>query len=111
MIGRLLIGLALASACHGALAGERVANTTVVFTSMSFESHSEVPASICERSCRTWVTGTGPITERTARDFKEFADKRDLRGATLVLDSEGGSVVGAIELGRAVRKLEMKTTV
>jgi hypothetical protein len=78
---------------------------------MQFESHAEVPASICEQSCRTWVTGSGPITERTARDFKDFADKRDLRGATLVLDSEGGSVVGAIDLGRAVRKLEMNTTV
>jgi hypothetical protein len=78
---------------------------------MHFESHGETPASICEQSCRTWITATGPITERTPRDFKEFAARRDLRGATLVLDSEGGSVIGAIELGRAVRKLEMNTTV
>ncbi len=106
MIGRFLIGLALESACHGALAAERVAASA-----MAFESHSEAPASICEQSCRTWITATGPITERTPRDFKEFADKRDLRGATLVLDSEGGSVVGAIELGRIVRKLEINTTV
>jgi hypothetical protein len=111
MIARLLIGLVLTSASFGALAGERAANGPVVYISMHFESHGEVPASICEKPCRTWVTGIGPITERTPRDFQEFAEKRDLRGATLVLDSEGGSVVGAIELGRAVRKLEMNTTV
>lgn len=111
MIARLLIGLALACGCFGAIAAERTGNNAVVNTTMQFESHSDAPASICEESCRTWVTAIGPITERTPRDFQEFADKRDLRGATLVVDSEGGSVVGAIELGRAVRKLTMNTTV
>jgi hypothetical protein len=110
MIRRLIIGLAMTSACFGAIAGER-ASSPAANTSMHFESHGEAPASICEQSCRTWITASGPITERTPRDFQDFAAKRDLRGATLVLDSEGGSVVGAIELGRAVRKLEMNTTV
>lgn len=111
MVRGLLIGLALAGACHGALAAERGGANGTGPATMTFESHDEAPASICEGSCRTWVTATGPITERSARDFKEFAAKRDLRGATLVLDSEGGSVIGAIELGRMVRKLEMNTTV
>ncbi len=110
MIRRFLLGLVLTSASFGTFAGDRTA-ANVVSVSMTFEAHSEAPASICERSCRTWVTGSGPITERTPRDFKEFAGKHNLRGATLVLDSEGGSVVGAIELGRAVRALEMTTTV
>jgi hypothetical protein len=111
MIRRLIIGLAMTGACFGAVAGERVTSVPVGVTSMTFESHAEVPASICEKSCRTWITATGPITERTPRDFEDFAAQRDLRGATLVIDSEGGSVVGAIEFGRVVRKLEMNTTV
>ena len=110
MIKRLIIGLAMTSASFGAVAGERATGGSV-HISMQFESHAEVPASICEQSCRTWITASGPITERTPRDFQEFAARHDLRGATLVLDFEGGSVVGAIELGRAVRKLEMNTTV
>lgn len=111
MIARLATGLVLTTICFGALAGERVAGSVPPFLSMQFESHGEVPASICEQPCRTWISAVGPITERTPRDFQDFVDKRDLRGATLVIDSEGGSVVGAIELGRVVRKLEMNTTV
>jgi len=110
MIGRFLLGLVLASTSCATLAGDRNAGN-VTFVSMTFEAHGEAPARICEQPCRMWVTGAGPITERTPQDFKLFADKHNLRGATLVLDSEGGSVVGAIELGRAVRGLEMTTTV
>lgn len=111
MFARLLIGLVLAFVCFAAPAAERPANGSVVYVTMHFEAQSDLPASVCEQSCRTWVTAVGPITERTPKDFQDFADKRDLRGATLALDSEGGSVVGAIELGRIVRKLEMNTTV
>jgi len=110
MIKRLIVGLAMTGACFGAVAGER-ASVPAGLTTMTFESHAEAPASICEKSCRTWITAAGPITERTPRDFEDFLVQRDVRGATLVLDSEGGSVVGAIELGRVVRRLEMNTTV
>ena len=34
-----------------------------------------------------------------------------MRGATLVLDSEGGSVLSAMALGRAIRNFDMTTTV
>jgi hypothetical protein len=36
---------------------------------------------------------------------------RDVRGAVLVLDSDGGSVLGTLALGRAIRSLDMITTV
>jgi hypothetical protein len=61
--------------------------------------------------CRDWVFASGPITSDTARDFQMFSEARDLRGATLVLDSGGGSVLASLELGRKVRKLGMRTTV
>jgi hypothetical protein len=53
----------------------------------------------------------GIITEDTPRDFDKFAQEHDLQGATLVLNSEGGSVLSALTLGRAIRRLDMTTAV
>ncbi len=68
-------------------------------------------AASCITSCKVWVSATGMIRAETARDFEIFAAKNNLRGSTIVLNSEGGSVHGAIALGRVIRKLNMTTTV
>jgi len=68
-------------------------------------------AGSCGDKCRTWISATGMIKADTVRDFEAFAEKHDLRGMMLVLNSEGGSVHGALALGRAVRRLGMTTTV
>ncbi len=68
-------------------------------------------AANCGTTCKTWISATGMIRADTARDFERFAAKNNLRGSTIVLNSEGGSVHGAIALGRAIRKLDMTTTV
>ena len=78
---------------------------------MQFELRTEGPSDSCKPNCRTWVSATGAITADTPREFEAFAKTRNLRGAKLVLDSDGGSVLGALALGRAVRKLGMVTTV
>jgi hypothetical protein len=78
---------------------------------MQFEFWTEGPAQSCGDKCRTWVSATGAITSDTPRDFEAFAKKRKLAGVTMALDSDGGSVLGALALGRAVRKLGMATTV
>jgi hypothetical protein len=78
---------------------------------MRFEWRVEGPAETCRGSCRVWISATGVVTENSVNDFSRFAKDNDLRGLTLVLDSEGGSVVGALALGRAIRKLDMTTTV
>jgi hypothetical protein len=78
---------------------------------MQFELRLEGPREVCQPNCRTWVSATGAITADTPRDFEAFAKGRNIRGATLVLDSDGGSVLGALALGRAVRRLGMTTTV
>jgi hypothetical protein len=65
----------------------------------------------CADKCRAWVSATGMIKADTVRDFEALAAKHDLRGMMLVLNSEGGSVHGALSLGRAVRKLGMTTSV
>lgn len=78
---------------------------------MRFELIRQGPSDTCGARCKLFVTATGAITADTPRDFDLFAKGRDLTGATVVLDSDGGSVHGAIALGRAIRKLALDTTV
>jgi hypothetical protein len=65
----------------------------------------------CQPNCRGWVSAVGIVTADSPRDFDEFARGRQLGGATIVLDSSGGSVNDAIALGRRFRELGALTTV
>jgi hypothetical protein len=65
----------------------------------------------CRPDCKGWVSAVGIVTADSPRDFDEFARGRDLAGATIVLDSSGGSVNDSITLGRRFRSLGMLTTV
>ena len=65
----------------------------------------------CQPNCRGWVSAVGIVTPDTPADFDEFARGRQLGGATIVLDSLGGSVNDSIALGRRWRNLGALTTV
>ena len=78
---------------------------------MRFDLRQADGASGCGRPCRAFIEANGAITADTPRDFENFAKNRDLRGMTMALDSDGGSVLGAIALGRAIRRLGLDTTV
>ena len=65
----------------------------------------------CQPHCRGWIDAVGIVTADTPKDFDEFARDRDLSGATIVLDSSGGSVNDAIALGRRWRNIGLRTTV
>lgn len=65
----------------------------------------------CQPHCRGWISAVGIVTSDSPKDFDEFAEGRDLRGATVVLDSSGGSVNDSILLGRRFRSLGLMTTV
>jgi hypothetical protein len=78
---------------------------------MRFDWRTEGPSDRCGENCRTWISATGTISDRTVRDFELFSQKSDLRGATLVLDSEGGSVLATLAVGRLIRSLGMTTSV
>ena len=65
----------------------------------------------CQPDCRGWVSAVGVVTADSPKDFDEFARGRQLGGATIVLDSSGGSVNGSIALGRRWRNLGVRTTV
>ncbi|RAI30287.1 hypothetical protein [Rhodoplanes serenus] len=69
------------------------------------------PAVPCGKDCRSLVFAAGMITADTPRRFEAFAAERSLRDATVVLDSDGGSVVGALAFGRSIRRLGLDTTV
>jgi hypothetical protein len=78
---------------------------------MRFQWRREGPAERCGTACRTWISAVGVITESTPRDFELFARDKNVHGATLVLDSEGGAVLAALALGRAIRHFDMTTTI
>ena len=78
---------------------------------MRFEWRREGPAHACGANCRVWISAIGYITADTPREFETFAKDPNARGAVLVLDSDGGSVLGTLALGRAVRSLGMITTI
>ena len=65
----------------------------------------------CAPHCGGWVSAVGIVTSDSPRDFESFSRGHDLRGATVVLDSSGGSVNDSIALGRRFRSLGMMTTV
>src|SRR5947209_6022498 len=78
---------------------------------MRFEWRREGPAQACGANCRVWISAVGYITADTAREFESFAKDPNTRGAVLVLDSDGGSVLGTLALGRAIRNLDIVTTI
>jgi hypothetical protein len=110
MTRSLVVAIALASAALLPLtpASAEVADRTLP---MRFDLRLQGPATSCGKNCRVWISASGAITADTARDFELFVQDRDLTGAIVVLDSDGGSVRGAIALGRDIRRLGLDTTV
>jgi hypothetical protein len=109
MLRLILAGLALACGVASAVGGSPAPAEDNAGGPMRFEWRHEEPD--CGAQCRTWISAIGYITSDTARDFDTFAQDPKVRGAVIVFDSDGGSVLGAIALGRAIRRLDMITTV
>jgi hypothetical protein len=108
MLRRLTGGVALV--CLFSVMSAPVAESEAARApAMQFALRQETGA--CGDTCRTWISASGLIEAETARDFEAFAETNDVRGATLVLNSEGGSVHGAIALGRIIRTYDITTTV
>ena len=103
----LLIGAALCIALVAMLSGSARAGVTLEGRKLPMK-FSWVA---CQPNCRGWVGAVGIVTAETPRDFDEFARGRQLGGATIVLDSSGGSVNDSIALGRRWRNLGALTTV
>jgi len=78
---------------------------------MQFGLRVQGPADACGTNCKVFISASGAITADTPHQFLVFAHSHDLTGATMAIDSDGGSVLGAIALGREVRRLKLATTV
>ncbi len=105
----LLCCAALASAQPPSPVGAKIDGAALA--AMRFEWKVEGPAETCGNACRTWISASGTISADTPKDFEKFAQQRDVRGATLALDSGGGSVIAALSLGRMLRGFDVTTTV
>jgi hypothetical protein len=110
MIRSICGGLALAVCSLSVLSGAPRQDDLSTMP-MRFALHQEGPADACGTNCRLLISASGMISADTPREFENFVRGRDVRGATIVLDSKGGSVLGAIALGRAIRALNLATTV
>jgi len=109
---RILSGaFALACGIAQALAGPPAPVDDSGGAPMRFEWRHEGPSDACGSGCRVWISAVGYITADTPKEFEAFAKDPSARGAVLVLDSDGGSVLGTLALGRVIRNLDMITTI
>jgi hypothetical protein len=64
-------------------------------------------------TCR-WIVAEGVITEDSAQEFEAFLESSaatDHRGVAVHLNSPGGSLLGGVLLGGAIRRAQMNTVV
>jgi hypothetical protein len=106
----LLSAIALALAAPALLLPASARDTDRTLP-MRFELRVQGPSDACSTGCQKFISASGAITADTPHNFIVFAQNHDLTGATMAIDSDGGSVLGAIALGREVRKLKIATTV
>ena len=111
MLRLFLAGLLFACGVGQVLAEPPAPSDDNASQPMRFQLRQEGPAQACGSACRVWVSAVGYVASDTSREFEAFAQDHDLRGMVLVLDSDGGSVLGTLSLGRAIRRLDMVTTV
>jgi hypothetical protein len=57
----------------------------------------------CEPDCPEWIAAQGEIKPGTARVFQSFLATLDGRRRPIVINSAGGSVEDALEMGRLIR--------
>jgi hypothetical protein len=69
------------------------------------------PAGTCGPGCDAWIAADGKIDLDAAQRLRKVLAKLGRRKLPLILHSAGGSVLGAIELGRLVHSRSMEVTV
>jgi hypothetical protein len=106
----ILGGLVLAACSLPVVAGTPELPENPRTLPMQFSLQAEKPAD-CGAKCQILIFAAGMITADTPRQFEIFAADNNLREGIVVLDSDGGSVHGALALGRAIRRLGLSTMV
>jgi hypothetical protein len=111
MFRSVLGGLVLAGITLSGFAGSAGVPNNARTLPMTFAVFSEGPTESCAAKCRQLITASGMITSDTPRQFLAFMKDNPPQDGVVVLDSDGGSVLGALEFGRAIRRLGLSTTV
>ncbi len=65
----------------------------------------------CDPDCPEWIAAQGEIKPGTARLFQAFLAKLDGRRRPVVINSNGGSVEDALEIGRLIRARRLAVAV
>jgi hypothetical protein len=121
-LASVCLALALSPIIRAALSpsvpAEPVAGSADNSMPMRFTLLTEGSPETCGTTCRPLIAASGMITVDTARQFITFVRDNALQtapgaqaDATVVLESDGGSVLGALDLGRAIRRFGFATTV
>ena len=94
---------------------EPVAGNADNSSPMHFSLFADGSSEACATTCRLLIAASGMITADTSRQFITFVRDNALQGGqanvTVVLESDGGSVLGALDLGRAIRRFGFATMV
>ncbi len=81
------------------------AQSAPVKDAMTFTLVTNDPDAPRERQQR-WVAASGGFVPDTAKAFEEFLKRHPIDGGTVIyLDSRGGSILGALRFGEALRKI------
>ena len=72
---------------------------------------AKAPANACGPGCDGWIAADGKIDLHAAQRLRKVLAKLGPRKLPLFLNSAGGSVLGAIELGRLVRSHNIEVSV
>ena len=69
------------------------------------------PPDACGPGCQQWIAADGKIDLEAAQRLRKVLAKLGQRRLPLLLHSAGGSVLGAIELGRLIRRYNIEVSV
>jgi len=122
ILASVCLALALSSITQPALTPsapvQPVAGNADNASPMRFTLFADGSLETCAATCRPLIAASGMITADSSRQFITFVRDNALQavrggqaGATVVLESDGGSVLGALDLGRAIRRFGFATTV
>ncbi|MCA0425273.1 MAG: hypothetical protein LCH61_18485 [Proteobacteria bacterium] len=103
----ILFALALAGAAQ---AQSRRAAETKKPDPMTFRLVASNPVAPPEMQNR-WVVAKGQILADTPKAFGAFLKDHDISGLTIYFDSVGGSILGGIRLGEALRKINARVSI
>ena len=67
--------------------------------------------SVCEPLCPEWIAAEGEITSATPAQFRKVLKQLGKRKLPVLLQSPGGNVDAALEIGRMLRKAKLDVTV